>query len=250
VQTFTCGPMEQAMTILKQADRSEFNNGRHAALQWLILAVSMMALTGCASLNSIHRTTDISKDGRAISVDAKQRFLVSGYSHTDEHGWLRKFCVEPSPDVFSAFAASLSGSAKTKAFEAALDSAFSENAATIGIRTQAIQLLRDGMYRICEGAMNGTVTNEQFVDLHRRYQRIMVTLVAIEQLTGAVRPPSVAIQTDALAGRPARLNDLQIELEGVGTPGGDRRDRRQDVHAAQGRRRESDRDAQVQCSQP
>lgn len=183
-------------------------------LAWIAIIAMLLLASGCAHLNSIHRTTKIADDGRVISVDAKQRFLVS--RHTKAAGAeeaLRKFCVEPSPDVFSAFAASLSGSARTKAFEATLDAAFSENAATIGIRTQAIQLLRDGMYRICEGAMNGTVTEDQFVDLHRRYQRIMVTLVAIEQLTGAVRPPSVAIQTDALAGRPARLNELQTELE-------------------------------------
>ena len=178
------------------------------------IAAMVFLASGCAHLNSIHRTTDISDDGRVISVDSKQRFLVSRYTKaTSGQEALRKFCVEPSPDVFSAFAAYLSGSARTKAFEATLNAAFSENAATIGIRTQAIQLLRDGMYRICEGGMNGTVTVDQFVDLHRRYQRIMVTLVAIEQLTGAVRPPSVAIRTDALAGRPARLNELQTELE-------------------------------------
>jgi hypothetical protein len=69
------------------------------------------------------------------------------------------------------------------------------------------------MYRICEGVLNGELSEDDFLDLHRRYQRIMVTLVAIEQLTGAVRPPPVAIQTDAIGGRPARLNDLQDELE-------------------------------------
>jgi len=194
--------------------RSEIAMVRSPVVRGIGILALLLLVGGCARLNSIHRTTDIADDARVISVDAKQRFLVSRHTaSTSGQEAIRKFCAEPSPDVFSAFAASLSGSAKTEAFEAALDAAFSENAATIGIRTQAIQLLRDGMYRICEGALNGQVDDDDFLDLHRRYQRIMVTLVAIEQLTGAVRPPSVAIQTDALAGRPARLRDLQAALD-------------------------------------
>ncbi len=171
-----------------------------------------MLMSSCARLNSIHRESDFGDNFSTISVDAKQRFLLSrNYDATGKT--VQKICAEPSPDVFSAFAASLSGSAKFKAFEAALSASSSESAATIGIRTQAIQLLRDGMYRICEGVLNGDIDKGKYVDLHQRYQRIMVTLVAIEQLTGAVRPPSVAIQTSALAGRPARLNELQSSLE-------------------------------------
>ena len=182
----------------------------HTARIMLMLAV-ILILSSCARLNSIHRESDFGKNARIISVDAKQRFLV-GMDTDINSKTLKRLCAEPSPDVFSAFAASLSGEAKFKAFEAALNASSSENAATIGIRTQAIQLLRDGMYRICEGLMNGDLVKKDFLDLHRRYQRIMVTLVAIEQLTGAVRPPSVAIQTSALAGRPANLNALQDEL--------------------------------------
>lgn len=182
---------------------------KHKAFQIIFCMAILMLMSSCARLNSIHRESDFGNNARTISIDAKQRFLLGRYTNEK----IEKICAEPSPDVFSAFAASLSGSAKFKAFEAALSASSSENAATIGIRTQAIQLLRDGMYRICEGALNGDVTKDEFVDLHRRYQRIMVTLVAIEQLTGAVRPPSVAIQTSALAGRPARLNELQSSLE-------------------------------------
>jgi len=202
------------MDLYRRLGRSHNAIARLFAIRGLGILAILLMVSSCARLNSIHRTTDIADHAQVISVDAKQRFLISRHieSAGDQEA-LRKYCAEPSPDVFSAFAASLSGSARAKAFEAALDAAFSENAATIGIRTQAIQLLRDGMYRICEGVLNGDVGEEAFLDLHRRYQRIMVTLVAIEQLTGAVRPPSVAIQTDALAGRPAQLRELQKALE-------------------------------------
>lgn len=172
-------------------------------------------LNGCANWSSVYRKKSLSDDVTVVSVDAKQRFLLSAAARDDSgvYQHFRKLCAEPSPDVFSAFAAALEGSAQTEAFEAALKASFSENAATIGLRTQAIQLLRDGMYRICEGMMNKSIDQDDFMTLHQRYQRIMVTLVAIEQLTGAVAPPSVAIETSSYTGGPARLPGLQDALK-------------------------------------
>lgn len=180
-----------------------------------ILVVCIMATSGCARLNSIYRNNPIDDNVQSVSIDAKQRMIFTA-PKLDENGDATNYrvvCAEPSPDVFSAFAASLSGSLESDSIEAALEGAFSENAATIGLRTQVIQLLRDGMYRICEGVLSNQISEDEFYSLHQRYQRIMVTLVAIEQLTGAVTPPPITIQTDALAGRPARLPELQSDLD-------------------------------------
>lgn len=186
------------------------------AIRTYILIFTGVLLTGCANFSSIYRQKDLSDDVTIVSVDAKQRFLINTDTRADTDGkidYFRRVCVEPSPDVFSAFAAAFEGSAQTEAFEAALKASFSENAATIGLRTQAIQLLRDGMFRLCEGVLNDSIDKEKFVDLHQRYQRIMVTLVAIEQLTGAVAHPPVTIQTSAYTGGPARLPGLQNDLK-------------------------------------
>jgi hypothetical protein len=57
----------------------------------------------------------------------------------------------------------------------------------IGLRTPTIQLLRDGMYRLCEAYMNGAIDRSRYTVLINRYQQMMIGLVAIEQLTGVVR---------------------------------------------------------------
>ncbi len=196
------------------AGKPEFNPATLRLVQAMVLLAMLLQVVGCANQRSIYRSTSPADDFHLVTVDAKQRFLITA-TETDSNGreTLQRFCAEPSPDTFSAFAASLSAEGRTKAFEGALQSAFSENAASLGLRTQAIQLLRDGMYRACEGAINGDIRDRDFVDLHRRYQRIMVTLVAIEQLTGAVHPPAVAIQTSALAERPAMINAVQDALQ-------------------------------------
>lgn len=195
------------------ADREWTRSMQKVVTTALILCI--VATSGCARLNSIYRNKPIGDEIQSVSIDAKQRMVFSAQhiGDNDEMSRFRVLCAEPSPDVFSAFAASLSSSVKTESIEAALQGAFSENSATIGLRTQVIQLLRDGMYRICEGVISNQLSEDEFYSLHQRYQRIMVTLVAIEQLTGAVTPPPITIQTDSLAGRPARLPQLQSDLE-------------------------------------
>lgn len=167
----------------------------------LVLLVGL-SLTGCANFNTAYREFDAaaSRDGgigKSISIDAKQRVILSAPS--DRGGAI--ICAEPSPDALSALSASASGSFSNgadKLVQAALAS--SESAGSIGLRTQTIQLLRDGMYRICEGYMGGAVTQGEFVSLQRRYQNLMMGLLAIEQLTGAVTPKQVVLSGSSAAG--------------------------------------------------
>lgn len=188
----------------------------------LIILYIFFILSGCASLKTYHNETKLGDTHRSIAVDAKQRFIFTGpVTVGDDPGNLSPdnkqiICAEPSPDVFSAFAASIEGSASSEAISAALKGAFSENAATIGIRTQTIQLLRDSMYRICEGFLSGAIDKKQFHQLHQRFQRIMVTLVAIDQLTQAAQPPATAISTDAAITNTMNLNELQKNYEVAG----------------------------------
>jgi hypothetical protein len=180
-----------------------------AAFLLLSAIVCLSALSGCARFNSIHRTTPLLKNedvAEAISVDAKQRFLLSG-----KRDGVPIFCSEPSPDVFSVFSAALEAQgSKAEAFTAALKMATSESGGTVGIRTESIQLLRDAMYRICEAYLSRGIDPEQYSDMLRRYQKSMVTLIAIEQLTGAARPAQIILKAGAdIDGNDAALTAKQ-----------------------------------------
>ena len=155
------------------------------------LIALVVLLSGCANLASVHHTFR-PDDGTSISIDAKQRVVYSiNKTFKDpvtgrlKYEW-RAICAEPSPDALSAISTSSGVSAET--LKVALSAAFGlqEGAASIGLRTQTIQILRDAMYRLCEGYASGALDNIGFSRLQRRYQNIMLGLLAIEQLTGAV----------------------------------------------------------------
>jgi hypothetical protein len=193
-------------------------------------------LAGCGSV--IHQTDQVAGDS-VLSVDAKQRVIVTAprpleYKVTtttsDAQGKphdstqtvsskYRAFCAEPSPDVFAVLsqAASASGSlqkeptAASAALQAALTS--TESGATIA-RTQTVNMLRELMYRTCERYLSGALNDEQFPIQAVRDQHLMVSILAIEQLTGVVTPRTVALTgtSSGNAGQPTseaivRLDD-------------------------------------------
>jgi hypothetical protein len=135
-------------------------------------------------------------------MDVKQRTVLSSViqSKVMDLGVIEKtvICAEPSPDALSVYAAGLSGSVYSgdkKAAELALSS--SETGSFIGNRTVTIQLLRDNLYRACEGYMSGALNEDQYYTLIRRYQVMTMGLLAIEHLTETVKPPSVTITAGA-----------------------------------------------------
>jgi hypothetical protein len=152
----------------------------------LVLSVLLAtALTGCANLNSInHRFKP--DEGDSLSVDAKQRTIFTvTKEYSGEKTW-KAICAEPSPDALSALSAS--GAIDASVVGKALGLAYGtqEGAASIGLRTQTITILRDAMYRLCEGYASNALDEISFSRLQRRYQNIMLGLLSIEQLTGTV----------------------------------------------------------------
>lgn len=175
------------------------------------IAASLMALAsgGCAELNSIERVNSIpaANDGGILTVDAKQRHLIMSRVGEDHF----RVCAEAAPDVFSALASS--GSLTLDAAGSGSGQggfSLSETAATIE-RTQTINMLRESFYRTCERYLSGALTKSQFIIQAARDQRVMTSILAIEQLTGAVRPPSTIISgpgTQASAFSGARAAEL------------------------------------------
>lgn len=175
-----------------------------------IMSLGLLALlsTGCvANLESIYREFYL-KDAPSLSIDAKQRIIFSVKRGEDV-----VVCAEPSPDAISAVSAALSGSASYQQIAAQFAASISESTAYVGLRTQTIQLLRDAFYRLCEAHISGAIGKGQYARQQDRFRRGMVTLLAIEQLTGAVRAPSVIVTSSGQAGTGKDLVQAQQNLE-------------------------------------
>jgi hypothetical protein len=149
-----------------------------------VLLAALVTL-GCANLQSIHHRFDAYDSHESVAIDVKQRVVLVGRNR--DQGWVA--CAEPSPDALTVIGSALALEATTpEQIQARLAGATAESGASIGLRTQTIQLLRDSMHRLCEGYMNGALSWDDFQQLQRRYQDSMVALLAIEQLTGATTP--------------------------------------------------------------
>jgi hypothetical protein len=183
-------------------------------IELLLILCALATTPGCKSV--INKPKAIGGSSMAIAVDARQRFLVSkqGMDPDDPSFQLQKICLEPSPDVFSVLSSALEGSAKYMD-KASLNfsATFAESAATIGLRTETIQLLRDSMYRICELALNGDLDKGTASRLHDSYQRSMVTLAAVAALTDAARPVQIALTSRATITRGALMAELKKQLD-------------------------------------
>lgn len=179
-------------------------------------------LAGCsgAEWNSINRQFSPTM-GDSRLIDAKQRAIISvRRPEFDSSGKLQvgtslAVCAEPSPDVIQATAASLAGSASSEQlqglFRLALSS--SDGAASFGLRTQSIQLLRDAYYRLCEAYLSDGIDSIAYDVLQRRYQNQITALLAIEQLTGPVVGSQAAIGTGTAADAGGEAALLQQQLE-------------------------------------
>jgi hypothetical protein len=178
----------------------------------------LAGLAGCsANFHTVFRKTALDGEAKTlVAVDAKQRVIIANGTRT---------CAEPSPDVFAVIAQSLSaGGTFSKAtdpasMQAALNLAYgsAEQASTIP-RTQTVNMLRDLMYRTCERALNNDIGGLEMPIQAVRDQRLMVSVLAIEQLTGAVTPKPVSIGASGAASQSSgeaviRVDDARKESE-------------------------------------
>lgn len=176
--------------------------------RFLAVALAALSLGGCASMT--HYTTErtlgpTGSTSDVFFVDAKQRAV---YSNRDYDGRLR-VCAEPSPDALSALAASGAlGISNPSGVSGNGALSVAEAAGSIGLRTQSIQLMRDAMYRICEGYSSGALSKGSFETLHRRLQSSMVAILAIEQLTGTVKAQQIVLGGNSSTGAAEQIAKL------------------------------------------
>ena len=182
--------------------------------------ILISAVSGCASLNSIYRP--IATNGKSVTVDIYQRGIFS--ANAEDVAKLTRLCAEPSPDAMTAFALSAgitgalsnpagTGPSGTQSAQAQIQAAFAsgQNSASVGLRTQSIQLMRDSMYRTCEAFLSGALLPHEVYLLQRRFQNLTVGLLAIEQLTGAVRAGQATLAASSAAGTGTANTDNETQ---------------------------------------
>lgn len=173
-----------------------------------------VVLAGCEATGSTHSKWS-GKSGDAIFTDASQRgvYRVSRKAETGNTVY-EGFCAEPSPDAVAALAETLGLELSiTDKGSLGFTNSTSESAASIGLRTAAIQTLRDVMYRNCEAYALGGVTAIGLETLQRRFQSTIVAILAIEQLTGAIRAPAASVVAGAGSGSAETIADLTKQTE-------------------------------------
>jgi len=199
-------------------------------LYHLTLLFSLL-ISGCsANHHSVYRYQELDNNNSAVlAVDAKQRFLITtiseiktctnGIQKTEK---VRRFCAEYSPDVFSVLSQSSSGSgsfgqsADPKSINVALQAAFSSAETGTSIsRTQTINMLKEMMYRTCERYLNGQIGDYEYPIIAARDQRIMVSILAIEQLTGTVTPKPIVIASTGTASTGQAIKTIEDAQKSV-----------------------------------
>ncbi|MEO5612791.1 MAG: hypothetical protein ABIT68_08630 [Sphingomicrobium sp.] len=170
----------------------------------LTTALCLIFLGGCAEMTHLTRTRNLG-DSRFILIDAKQR-AISSVNNIN--------CAEPSPDALSALAASQGANFGAPNGGSGAESfAIAEAAGSIGLRTQSIQLLRDSMFRVCEAYQNHQLSPFMVQLLHQRFQTTMVSVLAIEQLTGAMRAPAIVLGGSSSTGNADAIVKLSASRE-------------------------------------
>jgi hypothetical protein len=181
-----------------------------------ILLMAELGTTGCAYLTTYNRSIDL--NGGSVAMDVKQRIVFSQKRppDKDEKGTIKAdptvvVCAEPSPDALTVLGVSGSLSLNKGETVANATSSLSESGAFVGLRTQSIQLLRDAMYRLCEGYASGAVTDTDFAAMQRRYQSTMMGLIAIEQLTRPVIAGQALLTSAAASQSGASAGDASVD---------------------------------------
>ncbi|MBL0727162.1 hypothetical protein [Piscinibacter sp. HJYY11] len=180
----------------------------------LVTAGVALAGGGCAHLTTYNKPVDL-RSG-SLAIDVKQRVVFSQQTIGREGATSTVVCAEPSPDALTVLGAS--GALSISALEKGgnVGASLAETGAFVGLRTQSIQLLRDAMYRLCEGYAGGAISPPDYAAMQRRYQSTMMGLIAIEQLTRPVVAGQALLTNAASAQAGASAGDAAVDKAEAG----------------------------------
>lgn len=165
--------------------------------------LAALVTAGCSHFSHFHLANSIPKPKHGsvsyAAVDAKQRFVFVTKKREFDGEEKTIYCAEPSPDALSAISAALGGglTVSDKA-HGQIAGAFNDAAAQLGQRTTTIQLLRDSLYRACEAYANGAIDEFAYAQTLNNFDRVMITLLAIESLIGPEPASPVKVNAEAV----------------------------------------------------
>lgn len=168
-----------------------------------------LALAACSNGGGTIYRKDKIGPYNVIALDARQRLVLQG-EKIDENGITHPvICTEPSPDAISAQAISLAASANVpvsvgpngspQTVSGQVSGGLAETVASIAMRTETIQLLRDGYFRLCEAYINGAINSDDYKGTLYFIDEFIATVMAIEAIGGTTQTAPVAISANASA---------------------------------------------------
>jgi hypothetical protein len=176
----------------------------------VMVCAAALAAAGCANLNTAFRSTRLDT-GQSVFIDAEQRAILSSERYDQ-----RVLCAEPGPDVFAADSGAFSGNASGGEASGGFAASSGQSVGAISAPTTAILAQRHAYFRICEAYMNGASDEIDVLLGIRNNQRSLAGIIAIEQLTGAVRPPATVLSASGSSSSGQLLSQLsssrQIEV--------------------------------------
>lgn len=205
---------------------------------WIYASAALLGLTACSSWNSgtqlksgaLADTPYVAATADLRFVLARPKSMLQGASGASagtavdrdlpDADPLYTVCAEPSPDIAKALSdaitasvnatasglKALGGSGASASLTPSVTASQNAAIAEIGRRLATTQLLRDGVYRLCEAFANGAISREEYALVLSRYGDTMVTLLAIEGLTGMADTQTAASATSN-ASVPAPASD-------------------------------------------
>lgn len=201
--------------------------GKPTMARWLRIVRLGLALGCCAALaacstqpGDIFRTVKL-PDDNTVLIGARQRAILNNPVGEGSRPGLvnpdRIVCAEPSPDVALAVAQSLGvgisvfGGSGQGALSGS--GATAEGVAQLGERTQAIQLLRDQMYRACEAYANGAITGTTYNLIMSKNNDAMITLMIAGVAGGEFGRAGAAIGGSSSSESSASVSSLLSVLQ-------------------------------------
>lgn len=117
--------------------------------------------------------TTVGPDIHAVATRADRRLVITAQMKPTPAGNDRAVCAEPSPDAIASLAASvnasLSGTRADDSFAAQRAAALATATSGLVKRSQGLQFYRDGIFALCQGAMNGLRREEDIAYLRTAY---------------------------------------------------------------------------------
>ena len=174
---------------------------------------ALLLLSGCSSSGeSIFNKFQLD-DGKSVGTDSKQRFVLNTSPKATPRPGLvqpqRIVCAEPSPDVATTVANSISGGFSLFGRgSASFSKTEAEGLIQLAKRTVTVQLLRDQMYRACEAYANGAITGTTYSLITSKNNKTMVSL-----MLGEIAGGGVGRSLGALGGKSG--SEARASMQGV-----------------------------------